>query len=162
MIYIDLSSKIKNACEMCCKNPQVCVIFNRCASPILSLVSPGLRGDEIGIISPYAAQVGGPFHVVKLVSLVEAVRKNHIMLIYTLHQKLNGTESQRTPDQVSCDRAIRYSGFRVLMLIYLVKLASRVPKNDLFFPPNFVVAFCVRENPKWDPGAIFEGHLGRG
>ena len=22
-----------------------------------------------------------------------------------------GTESQRTPDQVSCDRAIRYSGF---------------------------------------------------
>ena len=29
----------------------------------------------------------------------------------TLHPKLNGTESQRTPDQVSCDRAIRYSGF---------------------------------------------------
>ena len=28
----------------------------------------------------------------------------------TFHQKLNGTESQRTPDQVSCDRAIRYSG----------------------------------------------------
>ena len=26
-------------------------------------------------------------------------------------QKLNGTESQRTPDQVSCDRAIRSSGF---------------------------------------------------
>ena len=29
----------------------------------------------------------------------------------SIHQKLNGTESQRTPDQVSCDRAIRYSGF---------------------------------------------------
>ncbi len=27
------------------------------------------------------------------------------------HQKMNGTESQRTPDQVSCDRAIRCSGF---------------------------------------------------
>ena len=29
----------------------------------------------------------------------------------SFHQKLNGTESQRTADQVSCDRAIRYSGF---------------------------------------------------
>ena len=29
------------------------------------------------------------------------------------HQKLNGTESQRIPDQVSCDRAIRYSGLGV-------------------------------------------------
>ena len=28
-----------------------------------------------------------------------------------LHQKLNGTESQRTPDPVICDRAIGYSGF---------------------------------------------------
>ena len=27
------------------------------------------------------------------------------------NQKLNGTKSQRTPDQVSCDRAMRYSGF---------------------------------------------------
>ena len=26
-------------------------------------------------------------------------------------KKLNGTESQRTPDQVSCDRAIGYTGF---------------------------------------------------
>ena len=29
------------------------------------------------------------------------------------HEKLNGTESQRTPDQVSCDRAIRSSGLGV-------------------------------------------------
>ena len=29
-----------------------------------------------------------------------------------IHPKLNGTESQRTPDQVSCDPAIRHSGFR--------------------------------------------------
>ena len=28
-------------------------------------------------------------------------------------KKLNGTESQRNPDQVSCDRAIRYSVLRV-------------------------------------------------
>ena len=28
-----------------------------------------------------------------------------------IHQRLNGTESQRIPDQVSCGRAIRYSGF---------------------------------------------------
>ena len=27
------------------------------------------------------------------------------------HQKWNGTEYQRTPNSVSCDRAIRYSGF---------------------------------------------------
>ena len=26
--------------------------------------------------------------------------------LHKLHQKLNGTESQRTPDQVSCDRAM--------------------------------------------------------
>ena len=29
----------------------------------------------------------------------------------TSHQKLNGTEHQRTPDQESCDRVIRYPRF---------------------------------------------------
>ena len=33
------------------------------------------------------------------------------MLVGWVHQKLNGTESQRTPKKVSCDRANRYSGF---------------------------------------------------
>ena len=37
-----------------------------------------------------------------------------MMVAKGFHQKLNRTESQRTPDQVSCDRSIRsirYSGF---------------------------------------------------
>ena len=37
---------------------------------------------------------------------------NMFQMGWNQQQKLNGTESQRTPDQVSCDRAIRYSGFR--------------------------------------------------
>ena len=41
------------------------------------------------------------------------VRKKQTSRLYGIHQKLNGTLSQRTPDQVSCDRAIRYSGLGV-------------------------------------------------
>ena len=33
--------------------------------------------------------------------------RSRLSMNLSIHQKLNGTESQRTPDQVSCDRAIR-------------------------------------------------------
>ena len=49
----------------------------------------------------------------------------------TIHQKLNGTESQRTPDQVSCDRAIRYPGLRV---------RSMGPVGDFLDTENYLAA----------------------
>ncbi len=48
-----------------------------------------------------------------------------------IHQKLNGTESQRTPDQVSCDRAIRHSGLGVRETWVLLEISWIISKTSM-------------------------------
>ena len=75
-------------------------------------------------------------------SLCEFCHQNPKSRPPKVHQKLNGTESQRIPDQVSCDRAIRYSGLGVretwvLLEISWIKCLPKVPSNSGWRPQQW-------------------------
>ena len=66
--------------------------------------------------------------------------------LVNIHQKLNGTESQRTPDHVSCDRVTRYSGFwnRVREFSRSDRgsdFFKKIGSVGLFFQPNYLGNF---------------------